>query len=249
MANQHVFLYLVLLTSAAAFSSITPSSLSSFVGINGKFTIKSERREEFLALIKDDKFQTLQTEPAALQFIVGEDTASRNTFYLHEKFTTLDGFHLHQKTSHFAKWVQFTKSSPFAQDGEPIFDIFDGAHSVHQKDTKDVTEIAMSSTPLFCLNVELCIKPEIREDFLQVISINKKGSDEEPLCSQYHYGESISTPNSFYFHEEYIGIDGGKEGFDAHAIAPHFQVWENFAGKKPEPFTKPPVVSFYRPLN
>ncbi len=50
----------------------------------------------------------------------------------------------------------------------------------------------------------------------------------------------------FVFHEEYEGGDAGKEGFEAHTVAPHFGVWEEFAGK--DPFTKPPIVEFFRTL-
>ena len=51
---------------------------------------------------------------------------------------------------------------------------------------------------------------------------NQKGSnEEEPLCLQYVYGEDISTPHKFIFHEEYEG----KDGFDAHCSSPHFHKW------------------------
>jgi quinol monooxygenase YgiN len=59
------------------------------------------------------------------------------------------------------------------------------------------------------------------------------------MCLEYDYGESLKSPNSFYFHEQYTG----KEEFDAHAISSHFLKWEEFASKNP--FMKPPFVKFY----
>ena len=80
-----------------------------------------------------------------------------------------------------------------------------------------------------------------------MIENNSNGSNnDEPLCLQYVYGESTTEPNKFIFHEEYKGKHDGKEGFDAHASAPHFKVWEEFAEKGP--FTKDPVVHFFKSL-
>jgi quinol monooxygenase YgiN len=134
----------------------------------------------------------------------------------------------------FTEWEKFCDSGPFG--GEPILDFSQGTH--------DAETILLR--PAFCLNVELCIKADVREEFLKVIQNNQDGSVKEPLCFQYHYGESTTTPNSFYFHEQYGGAEDGKEGFDAHVVAPHFVVWEEFASTNP--FTKPPVVSKYKTL-
>jgi quinol monooxygenase YgiN len=101
--------------------------------------------------------------------------------------------------------------------------------------------------PAFCVNVRLCIQPEVREEFLQVIRNNQKGSRQESLCLQYDFGESLEEPNVFYFHEQYTGAEGGKEGFDAHAATLHFAAWEAFASKE-NVFTKPPAISFFRTL-
>ena len=55
----------------------------------------------------------------------------------------------------------------------------------------------------------------------------------------YEWGECTKEPNTFHFHEQYLG----KEGFDAHAATPHFADWEAFAAT--DPFTKEPEVSFF----
>jgi autoinducer 2-degrading protein len=204
----------------------------SVVALNVKLNIKPDRRVEFLDVIQMDGAETIAKEPGALQFVLGEDTSTDNIFYLHEQYKTLDDFRYHEATPHYAKWKAFCATGPFTED--PIVDIYKCKH--------DAVKVPVRAA--FSLNVELCIKPEVMEEFLKVINNNQSGSRAEPLCLQYDYGESIDTPNSFYFHEQYTGEEEGKKGFDAHAIAPHFVKWEEFAAT--DPFTKPPVVSFYR---
>jgi autoinducer 2-degrading protein len=202
------------------------------LALNVKLAVKPDRRVEFLDVIQMDGAETLAKEPGALQFVLGEDTSTNNVFYLHEQYKSLDDFRYHESTPHFAKWKAFCATGPFHQD--PIVDIYECQH--------DPVQVPVRAA--FSLNVELCIKPELREEFLKVINNNQRGSRAEPLCLQYDYGESITTPNSFYFHEQYKGDNEGKQGFDAHAIAPHFVKWEEFAAT--DPFTKPPVVSFLK---
>eukprot|EP00306_Pavlova_sp_CCMP459_P021281 CAMPEP_0185550170 /NCGR_PEP_ID=MMETSP1381-20130426/19786_1 /TAXON_ID=298111 /ORGANISM="Pavlova sp., Strain CCMP459" /LENGTH=171 /DNA_ID=CAMNT_0028162941 /DNA_START=28 /DNA_END=543 /DNA_ORIENTATION=- len=94
--------------------------------------------------------------------------------------------------------------------------------------------------PLFCLNVCLKVKPERREEFIKCIRANQRGTlTSETLALEYVFGEDESTPNTFHFFEKYLS----KEGFEAHTKTPHFAAWEEFAAT--EPFTAPPVVSFY----
>jgi quinol monooxygenase YgiN len=205
--------------------------------VNLKLTVKPERRDEFIMLIKDNQEQTLTSESAALQYVVGEDTTTPNTFYIHEEFTGEQGFLDHRNTPHAANWVAFRNSKPFTEDGEPEFNFFEGFHEA----------VAVPVRTAYCLNVQLCVKPEVREEFLKVINTNEMGSNnDEGLCLQYVYGECKDVPNKFIFHEEYKGADDGKQGFDAHTTAPHFLVWEEFAAT--DPFTKPPVVDFFRTL-
>lgn len=93
---------------------------------------------------------------------------------------------------------------------------------------------------LYCLNVKLCIKPEVRSEFLECIAANQHGTlTSEPLAVTYVYGEDEKVPNTFHFFEQYRGV----EGFTAHTQTPHFAAWEEFAST--EPFSEPPVVSFY----
>jgi (4S)-4-hydroxy-5-phosphonooxypentane-2,3-dione isomerase len=107
----------------------------------------------------------------------------------------------------------------------------------------------------FCLDVQINVRPEYREEFLRVIKNNAKNSNlVEPLCLQYIYGEDESISNTFHFHEEYTGTDGGRQGFDAHTQTAHFQAWEEFAQQKRDdddddgPFARPPAIGMYRTL-
>lgn len=94
--------------------------------------------------------------------------------------------------------------------------------------------------PLYCLNVQLCVKPERRDEFLATIKANQAGTlSKEPLAVTYLFGEDEGQPNTFHFFEQYEG----RTGFEAHTQTPHFAEWEEFAST--DPFTSPPVVSFY----
>jgi quinol monooxygenase YgiN len=224
------------------------AALTGPFALNVKVHLKADRRQEFLAVITHDARQTVATEPGALQFTLGEeeeeytttDTSSSNVFYFHEQYATLDDFTHHTTTPHFADWQAFCDSEPFVTP--PV------VNKYHLCSGPDEAAAAAAAAPVpidrvaYCLNVELCIQPEVREEFLRVIRNNQNGSRNptlEPHCLQYDFGESVERPNSFYFHEQYMG----KEGFQAHTVAPHFVAWEAFAAT--EPFTKPPVVSFY----
>ena len=96
------------------------------------------------------------------------------------------------------------------------------------------------SALLYCLNVQLDVKLERREEFLKCIRANQRGTlSAEKLAVTYLWGEDERTPNTFHFFEQYVG----KQGFLEHTDAPHFKDWEVFAGT--DPFTAPPKVSFY----
>ena len=94
----------------------------------------------------------------------------------------------------------------------------------------------------FCLNVNVFVKPERREDFLKAIAINLAGTlSKEPLNISYSWGESTTEKNTFHFQEQFKG----EEGFIAHTNSPHFAIWKEFADAEDSPFWKPPVVVFF----
>ena len=213
-------------------------SLARPFAVNVELSVSPERRDEFLKIIIYDAQQTIQTEPGAVQFTLGTDTGNDNKFYLHEQYNTKKDFDYHCATAHFKVWDDFCNTKPFVSD--PIVQFYQcQSERVNSHDTL---------SPTYCLNVELCIRPEVRDEFISVIQNNQLGSrTKEPLCVQYDYGESTTTPNHFYFHEQYIGKDNGKEGFDQHSQSDHFKKWEEFVADK-NPFTKEPVVSFFQSI-
>jgi autoinducer 2-degrading protein len=225
---------------ANAFSLDNNSKMARPYCLNVKLELRPDQRETFLKLIKEDQKQSIATEPGCLQFVVGEDTTTPNAFYLHEEYTNEAGFQAHTETPHFAKWNEFCETKPWSNNDGPVVDFYHGTHQVQ-------TTWPMPAYA-YCLNVDLYPKPEVRDEFLKVIAANKKGTDDnEPLCLQYVYGESTSVSNAFHFHEQYTGKEAGKEGFEAHAASPHFADWEAFASTG-EPFSKPPVVSFFKTI-
>lgn len=224
---------ILLVSSAFAFSS--KSSITPPYCVNLQCKVDPKRRDEFLSLIQENQRLTLQNEPEALQYTVGEDVDNLNTFYFHEQFTSLQGFAAHRATPHNAVWQEFRKTNPFLQD--PVIHFYHGTHDPVKAPLPSQYE------NIFCLNVQLCIDSAVRDEFLEVIANNARGSnEEEPQCLQYVWGEDATEANTFHFHEQYVG----KAGFEAHAATDHFAEWEAFADR--DPFTKPPVVSFYQTL-
>ena len=61
-------------------------------GLNLRCKIKPERRDDFISVIKDRQRETLELEPASLQYVVGEDVNDCNTFYIHQQYLGEEGF-------------------------------------------------------------------------------------------------------------------------------------------------------------
>lgn len=85
-----------------------------------KLSIKPDKIEEFMKVIKEDQKQTIATEPGSIQFVIGEDKESSNTFYLFEHYKSEDAFDEHGKTPHYGPWDAFVKTSPWSEGGEPV---------------------------------------------------------------------------------------------------------------------------------
>jgi quinol monooxygenase YgiN len=81
--------------------------------LNVKLCIKPERRDEFVACIRNNQEGTLRTEALAIEYVWGEDTENANTFHFYEKYHGRAGFEAHQATPHFAAWEDFAASDPF----------------------------------------------------------------------------------------------------------------------------------------
>ena len=207
--------------------------------VNARFSIKPERKDEFLSIILDDKKKTLTDEPLAVNFAVGEDLSKPNTFYLHEEYLGEEGFEAHMKTPHFKPWAEFCDSSPWAEGGDPVPDFYFGTHSCEK--------VLIPSGPVFCVNAEYCVKPEFKDKFLKLILETQEACKKnEPLCLRFVYGENKSLLNSFHLHKVFTGGVDGKEGFDEHKKTEQYTKWETFSEK--DPFTKTPIVGSYASL-
>jgi len=209
-------------------------------GVNVRLAAKPGRRDEMAALLRLNRDATLKNEPLSQQFAYGPDADDPAVFHLHERFASREGFEQHRSAEHLADWRSFKATDPFAV--APTFDFYNLAEG------SGAAPAPPPGPGIFCLNVDIRIRPEVRAEFLEVIRNNARGSNQdEPLCLQYAWGEDAEVRNLFHFHEEYKGGDGGREGFGAHAAAPHFKEWEKFAGDG-GPFVEPPVVKFFTTL-
>ena len=104
--------------------------------------------------------------------------------------------------------------------------MFQQVHGFKSTNTPRLRSTVLFAAKKYCVNVNLYVKPERREEFLRVIRINAQGTrTKEPLNIAYTWGESVNEPNTFHFQEQFMG----EEGFVAHTQAPHFEVWKQFA--------------------
>ena len=231
-----IALWIIILSLLSAVADALLSNKPPFC-VNVKCIVKPERRDEFIAVIQNNQRLTLQ-ESSCLQYIVGEDIKELSTFYLHEQFVSSEAFDFHKQTPHNAEWQKFKQSNPFSTP--PTKDFFEGKHSAIKQPPPIDTA--------YCLNVQLSVNPEYRNNFLRVIENNSRGSNQdESLCLQYVWGEDNETMHIFHFHEEFTGKEGGREGFEEHVASPHFLEWEKFAANR-DAFSEPPIVNIYRTL-
>merc|ERR1712129_58131 len=85
--------------------------------------------------------------------------------------------------------------------------------------------------PAYCVNATFLPKPELRDEFLAMLQRLQSGAEEEDLCSQCTWGESVTSPGTFHLHQEFSGAAGGKEGYLAHLKTPHHVAWEKFVSE------------------
>lgn len=71
---------------------------------------------------------------------------------------------------------------------------------------------------MFILLVQLHIKPEHTDAFVDLIRANHLGSSQEPGCLRFDVGRSIEDPNRFVLWEWYEDEDAAK----AHKETPHY---------------------------
>jgi quinol monooxygenase YgiN len=78
------------------------------------------------------------------------------------------------------------------------------------------------------------IKPEARERWLEILDAVTPPSRAEDACQSYVIYESVETPNTFIFVEEWATLDG----LYAHFHTPHFT---EFFGALGEVIAEPPT--------
>ena len=224
--------------TARAFTTTTSRLMSSSkpYAVNAVFTIKEDRRDEFISIIQDDQKLSLKVEEGIVRFVVGEDKDKKNTFYLHEEYVNEDAFKKHTEMPHFKPWDDFTKTDPWTEDGAPVADFYVCTHEAGKKE-------AMRSG--HALNAKFTIKADRRDEFLKIM----KEDQEETLAKekgsiQFVIGGDKDKKNTFYLFEQYVN----EEAFNEHNEMPHFQPWKAFT--ETDPFTEDgaPVAGFYNTL-
>jgi quinol monooxygenase YgiN len=184
-----------------------------------------------LECIKANQRGTLTTEPLAVTYLFGEDETAPNTFRFFEAYKGRAGFEAHTKTPHFADWETFVATDPLSAPPQVQF------YSEFPAGAPRLPELTAEH---YCLGVCLRVKPERRDEFLESIKANQRGTlTTEPLVVTYLVGEDETAPNTFHLFEAYKG----RAGFEAHTKSPHFAVWEKFVAT--EPFSAPPQVLLY----
>ena len=202
----------------------------SVVAANIKFCVKPQLKEEFQRQLQYTAAQTRDTEPGALQFVVGQDVSAPNTFHVHLQFRTKADIDFHRSTPHSVQLATFCETALTQDSVEHRFQC--------QHEPQRIAPRANA----YCLNVESCIRPEVRDDFVALMQRHQALSRAEPKCWQFDYGES-DEPNHFYIHEEY----NGKDGYDAHEASKHFERFVAFNNEK-KPYAKPQVVDFFKTI-
>lgn len=117
-------------------------------------------------------------------------------------------------------WLQLSSIKPFHCNNQSLYRTNNDIKIMFKK---------------YCLNVTIYVKPDKRDEFIQVMSQNAAGTRTEPLNIQFTWGESQSTPNVFHIQEQFVS----KEAVDAHVKTEHFLKWAAFASDSDSPFEKP----------
>ncbi len=75
---------------------------------------------------------------------------------------------------------------------------------------------------MFAVIVKIQIKPEHREEFIEAMLADARGSVEnEPDCLQFNIVQDAEDPNRLWLYEVYRDA----EAFERHKQTPHFTTW------------------------
>jgi len=72
--------------------------------------------------------------------------------------------------------------------------------------------------------VDVEVKPERRDEFMEVMQKDAEGSRKEPGCLRFDFIECVDNPNRFFFYEVYKDA----AAVDFHKAQPHFTPWTEF---------------------
>jgi autoinducer 2-degrading protein len=79
---------------------------------------------------------------------------------------------------------------------------------------------------MFALVVELRVKPEMLQRFLEAVAENSTASvRDEPGCSRFDVVQDNDDPHHFFFYEIYAD----EAAFQEHRTTPHFADWRQAA--------------------
>jgi len=78
-----------------------------------------DQQDQFQECIKLDQTESIKTEPACLQFLVGEDITARTACCFHKECNDEADFQAHTKTPHCAKWQSFCDTQPWSNKDGP----------------------------------------------------------------------------------------------------------------------------------
>jgi autoinducer 2-degrading protein len=74
--------------------------------------VKPDQRQRFLAGAEDDSTCSVRDEGGGcLRFDVLQDQADENHFYFYEVYRDQAAFEAHQKTPHYARWMEIRQAA------------------------------------------------------------------------------------------------------------------------------------------
>lgn len=226
------------------------------MAVNASIQVHAHRREEFLKIFREQatkKDPQTQAVCELIQSEVGEDLDTPRTFHCHLKYkfpSREDAERLLQKRENHNS--QCCTDIFLHGPSEDWGKVLKAAASTIVVQCWLVASSPNSALPnpkctrpdgeeWLCLNAKVTVQPEQREELLKVLEHARSSSiQEEALCVEYQYGESLLDPNTFLVHQAYNGHEGGKEGFDKHAETAHYQQWNAFSD------AHEPIVEAYR---
>jgi quinol monooxygenase YgiN len=213
----------------------TSSSFNGVIALNVKAVVRPDKLDGLLEVLKKDALGSRREEPGCIQFIVGIDENDPNIVHVHEQYKTMEDLDFHNTTPHMAAIVAFV------QEDDPLTEPL-SIKTYRCDHLPFIYEHNQRQT--FCLNVESCIKPELREEYIELMKSHQALSKQEPLCLQFDWGVSTEDPNCFYIHEEY----DGRKGFEEHEASEHFAKFTKFNNEK-QPYSKPQNVEFFTTID